>query len=159
MEHKGIVAAVFILMIIVIGMFIFTYLQKNEIENISPQVTVPVLDDIKYPDITRIDAKHFFEDGTHTIVGEIVFPTPCDLLSWDTVILESFPEQVAISFSVVNYSEACAAVVTPQRFKISFDVSENASIRAKFLGRTVELNLIEATQSESPDNFELFIKG
>lgn len=160
MEHKGIIAAVLVLVLLLAGMFIFTYLARENIEN-EPSATYnpPQDDEIPYPEITRVDAKHFFIDGTHTLAGEILFPTPCDLLNWDTTIAESFPEQVTINFSVTNYADTCAQVVTPQRFKVDFAASENATIRARFEGRPIDLNLIPAGVDESPDDFELFIKG
>jgi len=50
-------------------------------------------------------------------------------------------------------------LVTPARFKIQVAASENASIRAEFMGRRVELNLIPAEEGESPDDFEVYSKG
>jgi len=158
MEHKGIVSAVIVLIIIVIGMFLFAYFKKTEIQNEIPYIP-PINEEVSYPEITRVDAKHFYIDGTHTIVGEILFPTPCDLLNWDVAVAESYPEQVAIDFTVINNSETCVEMVTPQRFKISFDASEDADIQVQFEGRQLELNLIPGSEGESPDDFELFIKG
>ena len=160
MENKNIAIAVVVVALIVVGMFGFAYLKKIELTKDTPTDTSDVADEaLPYANITRIDAKHFFADGTHTIVGEVLMPTPCDLLNWDTRIAESYPEQVTVSFDVINHSEVCAQVVTPQRFKVSFTASEKASIRATFEGRNVELNLIPASPNESPEDFELFIKG
>lgn len=160
MGHKGIIAAVFVLLLLIVGMFVFTYLERKNIENEpTAPYTPPISEDESYPEITRIDAKHFFIDGTHTLAGEILFPTPCDLLNWETTIAESYPEQVTVYFTVTNYADTCAQVVTPQRFKVDFSASEEASIRARFEGRSIDLNLIPAGADESPDEFELFIKG
>jgi len=49
-------------------------------------------------------------------------------------------------------------MITPQRFKIPFDASENAEIRIEFEGRELELDLISGIATDSPDDFELFIK-
>jgi hypothetical protein len=160
MEHKNIVAAVVVLVLIIVGMFVFAYLKKNEMneaENIPPVANEDV--DGPYANISRIDAKHFYEEPTHTIAGEILMPTPCDLLNWTTRIQESSPESVIVDFDIVNHSEMCTQVVTPQRFKVSFDASEGANIRATLEGRNVELNLVPALPGETPDDFELFIKG
>lgn len=160
MEHTKIVAALGILAIMVVGMFTFTYLKKAELE--EEALTPPSTEDRSsgpYAGITRIDGKHFFEAPTHTVVGEILMPTPCDLLNWDTRIQESMPETAIIDFSVVNNAEMCAQVVTPQRFSVSFDASEAAQIRATLMGKGVELNLVPALPGESPEDFELFIKG
>ena len=123
-EHKHIVIGAVILGIIIIGMFAFAYIKKNELQ--EPQVipaTPQASGDARYPDITRIDAKHFFIDGVHTLVGEIPFPTPCDLLSWETRVQESMPETAIVDFNVVNHAETCAQVITMQRFKASFRLS------------------------------------
>jgi hypothetical protein len=141
-------------------MFVYTHLKKQELaqegvyqRDESQAVPSP------YAGITRIDAKQFYAAPTHTFVGEILMPTPCDLLNWDTRVLESMPETIIIDFSVVNHSEACAQVMTLQRFKVTADASEAATVRATFEGRAVDLNLIPAEPGETPDDFELFIKG
>jgi hypothetical protein len=159
-EHKNILVAGILLVVIIIGMFVFAYLKRIEIEKGNDVVT-PIVEDTSsvYGGITRIDAKHFYTAPTHTIAGEILMPTPCDLLNWETRILESAPEQVIVDFKVVNHAEVCTQVVTPQRFKVSFEAMENATIRATLQGREIEVNLIPAGQGESPDDFELFIKG
>ena len=158
-EHKSIFAGIIVLALVIAGMFVFAYLKKKEITE-APVVTPKTEETVSpYKDITRIEGKHFFQNGTHTVVGEIPFPTACDLLNWDARIAESMPEQVTIAFDVVNNSDSCAQVVTSQRFKVSFSASENASIRATLENRQVELNLVPALPGESPDDFELFIKG
>lgn len=160
MEHKHIIPSVLVLALIIVGMFVFAYLKKAEITSetlTNSEVATTTVS--PYAGITRVDVKHFFINGTHTIVGEIAMPTPCDLLNWTTRIQESMPETVIVDFTVINNSEMCAQVVTPQRFKVSFDASEQAIIRATLEGRELEINAIPALPGESPDDFEIFIKG
>jgi hypothetical protein len=159
MQNKSAIAAVVVFGLIIVGMFVFAYLKKSEITEVAVVPRVEQTLPGPYDSITRIDAKHFFIDGTHTLVGEILMPTPCDLLNWDTQIAESMPEQVAVHFDVINTAESCAQVVTPQRFKVTFTANEKASIRATLEGRDVEINLIPPGEGESPEDFELFIKG
>jgi hypothetical protein len=159
MEQKHIIASAVVLGLIIVGMFTFAYLKKSELESPEPTVTVTEDPSSPYGHITSIDAKHFFIGGTHTVAGEILMPTPCDLLEWDTRIMESAPEQVIIDFTVINHTETCAQVMTPQRFKVSFDASSEAVIRATLAGREVILNLVPALDGETPEDFELFIKG
>lgn len=158
MSNRTIVLFVVIFALIVVGMFLFTYLHKQ-----NPPVETPALEPQASTTnpygITRIDGKHFFIDGVHTIVGELALPTPCDLLTTDALIAESFPEQVTFAFSVINTTEVCAQVVTNQRFKIEATASKDANLKATFMGSPVELNLIEAEPGETPESFELFIKG
>jgi hypothetical protein len=59
----------------------------------------------------------------------------------------------------LNTTEACAQVVTNQRFKIEARASKSANLKATFMGMPVELNLVEAGPGETPEEFELFIKG
>lgn len=159
MEHRHIIASGVVLALIIVGMFVFAYLKKSELENPTPPTTSQTSTEAPFAGITRIDAKHFFVDGTHTIVGEMLMPTPCDLLNWSTRVQESYPETVIVDFDVVNHAEVCAQVMTAQRFKVSFDASEKAVIKATLKGQTIEVNLIPAAPGESPDDFELFIKG
>ncbi|MCR4283913.1 MAG: hypothetical protein NUV64_01155 [Parcubacteria group bacterium] len=162
MENKRIniiLAVVIILSVVVVSGIVFwswwSGRTANVVEEPLPQAETP----LKAPE-KIITAKHQFKDGTHTIVGEIDMPTPCHLLDWDVIIAESFPEQVTINFnSIYESRDVCAQVVTPQRFKVTFEASENAVISATLDGKKIILNLIEALKGEDLDSFELFIKG
>ncbi len=160
MQHKHTLIAGIILTVLIAGMFIFAYLKSNEIVN---RAEVPTQNTSAtkspYDVITRIDAKHFFIDGIHTLVGEVQMPTPCDLLNWETRIAESYPEQVTIDFTIINNTTNCASVVTTQRFHVVFSASEQATMQALLNGRRVELNLIPSAPGETPESFELFLKG
>lgn len=162
MEQKNIIAFVIVLALIVVGMFVFTYLKKSELnENTNtPTPSTPTAEEKNpYSNITRIDAKHFFINGIHTVVGEIPMPTPCDLLNWSTSTQETAPGKITINFSVVNHAEVCTQVVTVQRFKVSFPGPENLEVRATLQGKAIELNLVPAGKDETPEDFELFLKG
>lgn len=160
MSQKSIILFVILFVLIVAGMFMYANLKKAELQNNNEsQEQVPDLDPSPYADIARIDAKHYFIDGKHTLVGEVNLPTPCDLLEADAVVMESFPEQVQINFSVINNAEVCAQVITAQRFKVEALASAEATFSATFMDRSVQLNLIPAAEGELPEEFELFIKG
>ncbi len=158
MHSKSITVAVVVFVILIAGMFGYAYLKQKELTTVDKEVPQDVLPD-PYGSITRIDAKHFYQNGKHTIVGEIPMPTQCDLLEWDAAVAESAPEQVTIKFTVINNSDSCPSVTTPQRFKVEFEASEEAKMSAELNGRTVELNLIPGAPGETPEDFELFIKG
>ncbi len=160
MNNKSIAVASVIFVLIIVGMFIFAYLKRSA-NDISPVVEAPVnsVSPTPYDSISLITGKQFVRNGVHTIVGEILMPTPCDLLNWDTRIAESNPEVVTIDFTVINTSEMCAQVMTPARFAVTFNASEAATVNATFQARAVELNLIPAGPNENPEDFELFIKG
>lgn len=159
MSNKLIVLVSCIFTVLVLGMFGFAYLKKTEVAAVpapSDAVTVPAVQ--KY-NVTRIDGKHFFIRGVHTIVGEIPLPTPCDLLTTDAKVAESMPEQITFAFSVINNSQNCAQIITPGRFTVSATSSQAASLSATFMGVRVELNLVEAGPGETPEEYELYTKG
>lgn len=160
MNQKAIVICIALFIVIIAGMFAFAYLKKTEMNN-TPEAVTPVqnVGDVEYASITRITAKHYFIDGVHTLAGEIPMPTACDLLEAQALVMESFPEQVAINFSVLNNAEFCPEETTNQRFKVSATASKDATFKATFMGRDVILNLVPAQDGETPDDFELYIKG
>lgn len=158
MEKRTIVLFVILFAVTVAGMFTFAYLKRTEM--VAPTPT-PIVDaassSAQY--VSRIDAKHYYINGVHTFAGVIDMPTPCDLLNAQARVMESFPEQVIIDFTVINNAESCVQVITPQRFKVSATASKEARVSALWNGQTVELNLIPAAPGEVPEDFELFIKG
>ncbi len=159
MERRSIILVIFLFLLIILGMFTFAYLKKTELP-VEP--TPPVVEEDSeemYPDIVRFDAKHFYSDGVHTFVGEINMPTPCDLLDVQASDTTKDSTQIKLEFTVINNSDVCAQVITPARFRVDAEGLETAVVTATFLGRPVELNLIPPAPGETPDEFELFIKG
>ncbi len=159
MNKKTITIIVVFFVVLVAGMFTFAFIKKAEITEESLVPIESPQPDIQYSSISRIEGKHYYIDGVHTVVGEIPMPTPCDLLEADAVVAESFPEQITLQFDVINNSESCIQQITPQRYKVSATASEDASFSANFMGRRVDFNLIPAAPSETPDTYEVFIKG
>jgi hypothetical protein len=161
MDKRSIILVVSFLALVVVGMFIYAYLKRAEIT--APAPVAPAASEVEvgtpYPNVTRIEAKHFFIDGVHTLVGQVELPTPCDLLETGSVVKESMPEQVELQFSVINNAESCAQIITAQRFMITATASQGATFTARFMGRELPLNLIPAQPGETPEEFELFIKG
>lgn len=145
-----------IISLILIGGTLYFAQADNEPENVIEK------DDegeVLSADAVFINAKHQFRDGEHIIAGEIEVPTQCHSLSVETVIRESFPEQVTLNFSSTSEAEVCAQVMSPRRFKIDFSASENATINATWNGAEAVLNLIPAGEDEDLNNFDIFIKG
>ena len=161
MNNKTIILASALFLLIIVGMFGYAYLARQSATSLptTPPPLAPAAPAVLYPDITQIDAKHFFADGEHTLVGSLVMPTPCEVVTADATVAESFPEQVTIAINVVRTEDMCAQVLTEQRFQVSFSASEQASITAQFMGRDISLNLIPAAPGETPDSVEFFEKG
>lgn len=161
MENRTIALVVALFALIVVGMFTFAYLKNQELAEPAPPDEVTQEEEVAEPlyGIERIEATRFYIDGVHTLVGEIDMPTPCDLLETNAVVMESFPEQVRVEFTVINTADMCAQVITPQRFMVSAEASEMAAFGATLNGVPVELNIVEAAPGETPEEFELYIKG
>jgi hypothetical protein len=151
-----------VLVLIIAGMFTFAYLKRAEIATPAPAAPEPMAPTttVAVPFYaSRIDVKHFIEGTTHTFAGTVEMPTPCDLLSAQAIVQESLPEQIVIDFSVTNNAEACAQVITPQRFKVEATASREATVRGTWQGVPIEINLIPAAPGERPEDFEVFYKG
>lgn len=158
MNQRALIIALVAFAVIIAGMFAYAYTKRAELNRDVPAQELPE-DDEDTQSVERVTAKHFFDGTTHTVAGEIMMPTPCDLLDGEAIVRESMPEQVTVALSVINTSETCAQVVTAQRFKVDFEASADAEITATLDGAPVILNLIEAGPDEDPDDFEIFIKG
>jgi hypothetical protein len=161
MSRRSIILFIVLFILVIAGMFFFAYLERTEQTptiQVVPAPSEPVVA-TSTPYQTRVDAKHYYNNGVHTFAGIIDMPTPCHLLEASTRVLESMPEQVILDFKVVNNAELCIQVITPQRFKVEAVASSEASITATWNGVPIELNLIPAAPGETPESFELFIKG
>lgn len=159
MNTKATIISTVVFIMLIAGMFGYAFIKKQQLQDADlTDITEEQMDD-RYAHITRVTAKHFYIDGVHTFAGEIVMPTPCDLLEANSSVAESFPEQISIDFSVINNAEFCDQVETPQRFIVSATASDQATVQARFNGRDIELNLVPAAEGETPEEFELFIKG
>ncbi|HEU4677551.1 MAG TPA: hypothetical protein VFS75_02425 [Candidatus Paceibacterota bacterium] len=158
MEKRNTIIAIVLIVIVVAGMFLYARMKRAEINAPAPEPAATTTDvtPSPYAGITRIDAKHFFDGTTHTVVGSMSMPTPCDLLNWST---HADGSTVTIDFTVINNAEMCAQTVTEARFKVAFDAPENATIKATLEGRPIDVNLIPAAPGETPDDYEIFIKG
>ena len=70
--------------------------------------------------------------------GVVQLPDPCTQLSTDTIIAESFPEQVRVVLETKQDSSTfCAQVITSKSFSGQFSASERASVSVFLNGRIV----------------------
>jgi hypothetical protein len=160
MHQKTIIISIALFIVIVVGMFVFAYIKKTEVTQKTQEETSTEKTTVDpYASISTITAKKYFINGEYTFVGEIPMPTPCDLVEVNPIIRESLPEQVTLNFTVLNTAQTCEQQITSQRFKVSVKASNKAIFNATLMGRSVELNIIPAAEGETPDDFELFIKG
>lgn len=159
MSNKLITLVVVVFILIIAGMFGFAYLKKAEAPATTPVAATSTASVTNPYGITRIEAKHFFRKGVHTIVGELSLPTPCDLLTSTSSVATVPVPLVMFDFSAINNSATCIQKITTARFMVSGTAGSDAQLKARFMGAPVELNLVEAAAGETPENYELYIKG
>lgn len=80
-----------------------------------------------------------FVNGTHAVKGTLALPTPCYELTQDVFIMESYPEQVVINFTAKDQGGICVQVIDDRPFEVTFQASEQASIRATLNGQPLVL--------------------
>jgi hypothetical protein len=159
MNQRALLISTVVFITIIGLMFGYAHMKRAELERPSDvAVVTPQLPETS--EEVRVNATHFFENGTHTIVGNLMVPTPCDLIEAAASVAESMPEQVTISLTTINNDETCAQAMTPQRFRVEFTASQQATIRATLDGKEVILNLRDAEPGTTPDKLEdLYYKG
>ena len=159
MKNRSIILIVILFAATIAGMFTYAFLKQREVAATPSDSEVKTTEvETSYGDITRIDAKHYYIDGTHTVVGEVLVPTPCDLLE-STARLADNDQSALLELTVLNNSSDCIQVVTPARFMASLEAADNLEWKATFMGKEVPINLIEAADGERPEDFELYLKG
>jgi hypothetical protein len=158
MNQRALIVSVIIFIAIVGAMFGYAAMKRAELS--TPQVGIEPAPRIDEAPEVRVNAVHFIQDDTHTVVGDLMVPTPCDLIQASVSVAESMPEQVTIALTTINNDDSCAQVMTLQRFRVDFQASKDASIRATLDGRDVILNLRDAEPGTEPEKLEdLYFKG
>lgn len=144
-----------IIVLVVLAALVLGYgILRSTFTNTTPTATST--EQLPAEEMRIVTAKHQYKEGVHTFAGEIVMPTPCDALSW-TVATTTDTAQIA--FTTTSPAEACAQVITSQRFKVSFRGSASTTAQATLDNAPVRLNIIEVGSEENLDNFEIYIKG
>lgn len=157
MNQRALMIAAALFALVVAAMFGYSYVKKSELESPAP---VFVGTPEESGEEVLVNAVHFFKDGQHTVVGEVVMPTPCHLIQSDVSVAESMPEQVTIALLVVNNADTCAQILTPQQFRADFSASQGASISLTIDGKRAKLNLRDAAEGEKPEDIgEFYFKG
>lgn len=166
MDKKGTYIIAGIVILAVVG-FIAISFQKTTLDTNSPQsgdnASTTIWEntpaEVVVTPQTVITAKHAYQNGVHTIAGEVPLPSPCDILE-SSAIPSTDKKQIVVQFaSSIKTGEKCPQEITPARFKVTVKGDKNAAISATLNGQSVTLNLIEAGPSENLDDFQLYIKG
>lgn len=92
------------------------------------------------------------ESGTHVYRGTMRMPTPCHRLKSDVAVLESFPEQFAFSFTIIEYDGACVQVIAEKQFEVRADGNVRATVSSvKVNGKAVQFSVQEEAVAVPPD--------
>ncbi len=87
---------------------------------------------------------HQYKNGAHVYVGELELPTPCHTIEAESVVLESYPEQVKVVLSTKEGVGICTQVVTSRKFKVAFQASKEANVSISFNGESARFEIEEA---------------
>ena len=84
-------------------------------------------------DSNKVSLKTSFKNGVLTYSGTVQVPTACYNIRGETVVLESYPEQVQIRLTTEELKPGptmgvCAQVATTKEVSGELKVSENASV-------------------------------
>jgi len=86
-----------------------------------------------------LTVNHYFDNGSHTIEGTITLPTPCHSLTTEALVAESYPEQVTIKFTTAPGTGICTQVLADKFFRVTFNASKDALIKATLNGQPITL--------------------
>lgn len=90
----------------------------------------------------RIIVKTKYESGKLKYIGTVQAPTACYKPKVETIVLESYPEQVELRVSVLTDknigSDICAQVITEKPIAGEIAVSENATVSVYLDGKKVD---------------------
>jgi hypothetical protein len=131
------------IILIILAFFAFAYLLFILM---ADNIIAPTVDDgspINDPisgEAQTVSVARSFANGTHTVKGVISLPTPCYELTHDVMIMESYPEQVVIQFTAKDQGGICVQVIDERPFEVTFQASEQATVRATLNGQPLVLN-------------------
>ena len=141
MTNKQLSATILIivLLVLVVGGVIY-FRNIGSVDNEFPQAEQPVTDETQ-----RLVVTHAFDGTEHEFTGSVVLPTPCHTLEAESVVAESFPEQVTINLTTIAPEEG--VVCTQVLERATFDIFVTASEGAR---------LMRVVLDGSPIDFEIF---
>lgn len=147
MKHIHILlGAAFVVLVLILGyMFFVAPASAPVVDDTTPRQTE---DELAPPYVQQDSLTHTFEDGVHTIAGVVVLPTPCHRIVTDTVVAESFPEQVTITIAVPQDEGVCTQVIDERSFSVDVEVSRNATFTIRTGDRTLSAPALPAETEE-----------
>lgn len=86
------------------------------------------------PSAGMISATKTYANGAYHVEGVLTLPTPCHQLLVEPLIMESYPEQVAVNFTIRDTGGMCVQVLHEQPWEFDVRVSELATFSASING-------------------------
>ncbi|MCE9644240.1 hypothetical protein K8Q93_03300 [Candidatus Parcubacteria bacterium] len=97
----------------------------------------------------EIPVLHQYRHGAHIYVGELDVPSTCHRIDAESIVRESYPEQVSINLSVLTDGDSCEQRQTLKRFKVAFQASPEARVSVFLDGKRSTLVITEAASTSS----------
>jgi len=98
----------------------------------------------------EIPVLHQYRHGAHIYVGELEVPSICHRIDAESIVRESYPEQVSINLSVLTDGEgSCEQRETLKRFKVAFQASPEARVSVFLDGERSTFVITEAASTSS----------
>lgn len=144
MRQSYVLAAAAVLVIAVAAAGVYTMVRHPDLlpeKPLPPDISAPVLPRPDQPEPVPseqpqfISATRTYKDGVYHVEGSLTLPTPCHQLLIDPRILESYPEQVAVDFTIRDSGNICVQVLHEQAWEFDVRVSEQASFSARINGQ------------------------
>lgn len=90
-------------------------------------------------DDSPVDISYEYIDGRYIYNAIVKKPTPCHKLEVETVVRESYPEQVDLNFTTKDSGEVCIQVIDEEEVSGSIEVSKDATINVYLNGNLLDL--------------------
>lgn len=139
-RRAGSVIIIFIAILVIAWAAIYfgpRYYGANSVQSTPVQNTAAVAQ--------SITLMHSVKGDTHSYVGEIETPTPCENLSAAVEVRYSRPPHGTIALTTEPQKDAvCAQVVTKQPFSISFMSTETPEVSLTLNGEVRQVSIAES---------------
>lgn len=164
MNRGALITTLIVIAVVIVGVVLLTTGGTTETPGPNGTTTDDQQQVEDNQDQRRITAQQQFnaDEGVHIVAGEMDLPTPCHVLEHDVEVQgEGENAEAVINFTtrMEDDDQACAQVITPQRFKVTFEAPENTDITATLNNEDVTLNLVPVPEGENLEEFEVFMKG
>lgn len=118
------------LFLIILGLIVFLYLKTLKLDDVELPPTNDGTTVIKEDDNFTLKTE-YIGDNTweYTVTG--MLPTPCHGYILDTLVMESYPEQINVTIEIENTGEICAQVIQEVEESGTFTASSKAEISLK----------------------------